>query len=304
MLYLPEEEKLLGIDGTEEIRKGRPVTLDELYGIIATPNSRSEITKLKYGKTIFKTVTTIDQHGLRISTASHRPGKSKHLLLIDSSMVFGEGLNDDQTLSHIINLKSNKYEAYPIAFYGYGPQQAWVRFKQEKLSSQVLENKGQAIFFTSEWDIWRFFGSLNTLYHTGEFPFIDEVSKGNFVHRGNFKNSGLWWQKLLINYCIPFLFCANFTSKIERRYLDDNQYSIIGRFFEDVERLYRKEFNVESFKIIFTGNSDEAQRLAQHTNIDVIPYLVTNEDSYVDGHLKPEPVIKLADFLFNTKLID
>ncbi len=217
-------------------------------------------------------------------------------------MVFGEGHVDDETLAHLINLKSNTYEAYPLAFYGYGPQHAWLRFKQEKLREQIREKKGLALLFTHAKDILRFFPSMDHMVYTAQFPFVEEVSIGNFVYRGSFINTVRWWRKLVFNYCIPVRFCADLTTRVKPA-VSDEQYAIIGRLFEDIERRYKKQFAVEDFKIIFTGQRVEARRLAQHTKIEVILFSHRPRYSYASGHLKPIGIQKITNFLFDTKII-
>ncbi len=289
--------------GIETIVRGFDSQPDDLYGRIAVPNSYHETIKFKGEKEINKTAATIDQDGFRKSSASRRRGKSKHILLINSSMVFGEGHVDDETLAHLINLKSNTYEAYPLAFYGYGPQHAWLRFKQEKLREQLREKKGLTLLFTHAEDIVRFFPTMSQyMIYTAHLPFVEEVSIGNFVYRGSSKSTASWWRKLVFNYCTPVRFCANLTTRFKPD-VSDEQYAIIGRLFEDIERRYKKQFAVEDFKIIFIGQRVEARRLAQHTKIEVIPFSHRQRYLYADGHLKPIGIQKITNFLFNTKII-
>ncbi len=290
------------LTGYETIGRGFESQPDDIYGIIAVPNSYHETIKFKNGKETLNTAATIDKDGFRNSSASRRLGKSKHLLLINSSMVFGEGLVDDETLAHLINLNSNTFEAYPLAFYGYGPQHAWLSFKHEKLPEKIREKKGLAILFTHRADILRFFPTIGTMTESARMPFIEEESIGNFVYRGNFINTGNWWRKLVFNYCIPIMFCAHLTRKFKFD-PSDEQYAIIGRLFEDIERMYKKQFDVEDFKIIFLGPRSQARKFAPHTKVEVIPLSNLRRDLFTDGHLKARGMQKITNFLFDAKLI-
>lgn len=294
-------------NGVENIMRGSGGQRDEDFGYIARPNSYQEWIKLKDGKEIFRTIATIDKDGFRTSTASRRPGKSKHLLLIDSSSIFGEGLKDEQTLAHLINLRSNVYEAYPVAFYAYGPQHHWLQFKKKKIQKLIREKKGRAILFMDEGNIKRFFGDINTLSYAARFPFVEEESPGKFVHRGNFKNSGLWWQKLVINYCLPYEFCAGWAARSASRAPSEDQYAVIGRLCDDIDHMYREQFDVEDFSIIFIGNgagfASGAAKLALYTKVKVIPLLRATEDIYQDFHFTPSGVRNISDFLYDSKLI-
>ena len=74
---LIEEIKLMDLAGYESITHGQRSIPDKDYGHVAVPNSQHEIIKLKFGKEMHRTTATIDSHGFRISSASHRAGKSK-----------------------------------------------------------------------------------------------------------------------------------------------------------------------------------------------------------------------------------
>lgn len=289
--------------GDEVIIRGPRLELDEKFGIISVPNSRHELIKLKLGKELHRTVATIDSDGFRTSPASHLKGKSKHLLLIDSSMVFGEALPEDHTLFHLINLKSELYEAYPVAFYGYGPQQAWLRFKMGKLPQQVREKSGSAIFFTHEGDIQRLFGAISTLNHTQDFPNIQEQRQQQFILSGTFRNSGTWVQKFFINYCLRFIICAQWASHFGTAELTNEQYEIAGRFFDDVSKMYSEQFAAEEFTIVWVGNKENSIKLSKFTKNKVVFFPGDSLDAYSDGHKNPIGIKRLSDFLFSLKII-
>lgn len=288
--------------GNELIIRGPHLELDEKFGIISVPNSRHELIKLKLGKEVHRTVATIDSGGFRTSPASHLKGKSKHVLLIDSSMVFGEALSEDQTLFHLINLKSKLYEAYPVAFYGYGPQQAWLRFKMGKLPQQVREKSGSAIIFTHESDIQRLFGAISTLSYTQGFPNIQEQQQ-QFIQLGSFRNSGSWLQKFVINFCLPFRACALWASHFEPGKLTDDQYEIAGRLFDDVGKMYSEQFAAEEFTIVWVGLEANSEKFSKFTKNKVIFFASGIQESYSDGHKNAKGIKSLSDFLFNLKLI-
>lgn len=290
-------------NGIEHIIIGTALLQVEDYGYVALPNSYHEWIQLIDGREISRTTATIDKDGFRISSASHRPGKSKHLLLIDASMIFGEGLNDEQTMAHLINLKSNIYEAYPVAFYAYGPQHHWLGFQKKILPKLIREKKGRALMFTHEGDIMRFFGAISTLSHTSKFPFVEETSPGNFAYRGNFIDSGIWWQKLVIKYCLPYDFCAGRMIRFASKEPSDEQYAIIGRLFDEIERMYREQFDVEDFKIVWVGGEPGFTKLMEHTKVKVVAFLPKSRETGESGHLKPKGMQSAVDFLFDSKLI-
>lgn len=291
--------------GDEYIYKGQVVVEDSFFGHIPMPNTSHEIIKIRNGKELHRTQVEIDKNGFRLSPASHRQLKSKHLLLIGSSSVFGEGLKSDQTLFHLINIRSKVFEAYPLAFYGYGPQHAWLNFKLQKLLKVIRQKKGRALLFIHEGDFARFFGMAHTLSYTAKYPFIEEID-GQFVFMGNFLNNGRWWQKLFLKYCSPFRFCSklftNFTSKTIKK----DQLAILGRLFEDIEKMYREQFDVEDFQIVWKGSEYYSQQLEAVTKVKITNYyyhVYQKKHSYPDGHTNSKGMRLISDFLFENKII-
>ena len=298
-----QEIRQVDASGYEVIIHGPRLTNDETYGYIAVPNSTHEIIKLKNGREVYRTQATIDENGFRKSSASHLHGKTKHLLLVDSSMVFGEGLAETETLFHLINTRSRDFEAYPVAFYGYGPQQAWLRFQQKKLPLQVKEKSGRLLFFTHEGDLQRMFGSMSKLNYIAAFPHLEKDASGHFQFLGNFANSGTWWQKFILNYCLPFHFCADWTTRFDGEELTPGQYVAAGSLLNEIGQMYHDQFAAEDLTVVWLGRESNAAKLQSGTKFKIVNFLGKESDAHADGHRTPEGIKRLADFLFEKKLI-
>lgn len=295
-----QESRHLLVGGNEVHINGPESDFDPLLGPVPKPDSTTEFVKYKNGSEILRYKQTIDSDGFRISPVSHQQGKTKHALLIGGSQIFGENLNDDQTLGHKINLKSKIYEAYTLGYMGHGPNQAWLRFSQNKLDQSIKQKKGSAILMAHEGDISRFKGDVNHLLYASSHPRIIETQKGVFQYVGSFAESGTLLQKLLSRYCLPFLFCQNFMSKSSSDPTEED-YQLIARLFEDIEKMYRQQFDVEQFKIFWEGQPENLERLKKYTNIGVIQ--LPPIPRFEDGHPNEAGVDQMIQLLISEKFI-
>lgn len=296
------ENRKLHASGEEVITVGQVSATDAILGQKAIPNSKHTITKIKDGKVISETFANIGENGFRISSASHLPGKTKHILLIGSSTIFGEGLKDDETLSHNVNQRSKVFEAYPMAFYGSGPQHIWLQFKAGNLPKKIKEKRGRALIITHIREFDRFFGTVSTLPYTASFPYVKETSLGHFEFAGLFQDSGDWWQKIIIQICLPVRSCAAFLPRLESN-RSDEELAIIGRLLKEIEKMYREQLDVENVQIVWKGSKILAEKISKYSQMKVITTEGMSEETNADGHSTANGVKNFTDFLFDKKLV-
>ena len=263
-------------------------------------DGETHVTKLKNGKVVYKVTYTINKDEIRISKASGKKGKSKHVFIVDGSVAFGEGLNDDETITHHLNEKSKIFEAYEIGFLGHGLQHNWIRFKEHKLHKIIPYQTGAAVFILSGQDVRRLVGTLDHLTYASEFPHIAEVSEGIFENKGTFANSGSFIQRMAIKYCLPRDFCKNWM-KMMGGDPTEEELEATARFFNSLVRLYRDEFKAESVVVIWTGTPDRAQIFQKYTNIRVIHF--DSYDRYPDQHPTAKGASQIADMLLKENIV-
>ena len=288
------------VGGVEFKLRGDDLTTpDDVFGRIPQPNSKSDIEKYKNGKLIYKALYTIDQYGLRISSASHLPGKTKHFFLIDGSVAFGEGLSDDSTIAHLINTRSKIYEAYSLGFLGYGPNHNWLLFKQDQLSKKIKQKKGSAIIITGDQDIRRFLGTYDHLLYASTSPYLVEKSPGEFEYRGNFKKNGSLMQRLISNICAPLIFCGQHLSYFYKK-TDQSQIALAARVFASIEKMYREQFDVEDFTILWTGPDEYIPIWERYTKTKIIKF---DFDKFDSSHPSVLGAKQIVDSLFLNKIL-
>jgi hypothetical protein len=152
--------------------EGASLTLPEALGRVANQHRHFSDVFAAPGQPPKITNGTADENGFRQSPSSGRKGKRKHLLLIGGTSIFGRGLKDDETVSHLINQRSRDYEAYPLAYFGFGLQHAWIRFTDGNLPKQVRFRGGRAILLADENSILKLFGAVEVLSHKRNLPVL------------------------------------------------------------------------------------------------------------------------------------
>ncbi len=257
-------------------------------------------TKLIKGKEIYSVIYHVDEMGFRTTKNSKIAGKKKHLLLIDGSVAFSEGLEDKHSLIELINNKSKVFHAYDIGFLGNGPQHNWVLFKSGQLKNYVKEKSGLAVLISHDQDIKRFVVSQDHLIYAGKFPNVIETSKGQFIQKGTIESDGSFLQKLLLKTCVPFLFCKSLLTKDIIPPTSD-EVAKVARLFKNLEGMYREQFNVENFVIVWTGSDGVLETLKKHTDLKIVTIDYERMDS---NHPSEKGASQIVDQLFNYKIIN
>jgi hypothetical protein len=263
-------------------------------------DGETHVTKLKNGKVVYKVTYTINKDEIRTSKASGKKGKKKHVLIVDGSVAFGEGLNDDETITHHLNENSKLFEAYEIGFLGHGLQHNWIRFKENKLHKIIPFQSGSAVFILNGQDVRRLTGTLDHLTYAAEFPHIKEVSEGIFENMGTFANSGSFIQRMAIKYCLPMNFCKNWMKMLSDQPTDD-ELEATARFFNSLVHFYRDEFKEEDLAIIWTGTPERAEIFQKYTNIRVIHF--DSYDRYPDQHPTAKGAKQIAELILKEKIV-
>lgn len=258
-----------------------------------------KVTKLVKGKQIYDVIYHLDEYGMRTTSASGLAGKTKHFFLIDGSVAFSEGLADESALIDLINRRSKTFRAYDIGFLGHGPQHNWLAFYEGTLKNKIVEKNGAAVLISHDQDIMRFIGAPDHLAYAAHFPYIAETSPGKFELRGTFESGGSFKQKFLIKTCVPFLFCRTQMTKWFSS-PSEEEIARAARFFNSIEKMYREQFSVESFTIMWTGTDSTVEILKKYVRA---PVKIIHYDRFDSNHPSALGAKQIVDAFFAEKLI-
>lgn len=186
---------------------------------------------------IYDVIYNIDQIGNRFT-----PNKgtipldtNNAILFIGDSFTFGEGLNDDETLSYFLQ-ESTLRSAINTGMHGYGAHQALKILEDEKIYRQRTNGKAvKAVIYrfildhinrAAGYGLWDKFG-----------PCYEIAQSGNIEYRGSFEECGKRsdgvFNKIMIKFAIT---SEPFTANLFRRFSLYGKY-LNGEFHSaDIER--------------------------------------------------------------------
>lgn len=139
-------------------------------------------------KVVYDVVYTIRQ-GLRY-TPNSKTNSKKQALFFGGSFMFGEGLNDDETMPYYFNeFKNRQFEVRNYGFHGYGPHQALANIESKVVKDEELLDADtvNVFYFFIPTHISRAKGSS---WDQGGPRY--EVVDGKLSHEGSFKENRIW----------------------------------------------------------------------------------------------------------------
>ena len=273
---------------------------DPQLGFRGVPDSRQEVTKFVRGKEVSKTNSTLGPNGFRISSASGKAGKKEHFLLIGGSIIFGSGLNDDETLAHWANVRSTHFEVYPVSLLGYQLPHQWMLFKNGDLPQKITQKKGRAIIYLNSGSVLGAAGDVSQLPIIENWPLLRKNASGEFEFAGLFSQAAGLRDRLLLKFCVPVAACRSFISGNPEP--TEAQLRTSAAMIESLAQMYKTQFEVDDFRIAWGDPSDvQVKMLSTMTSIPVFHW--KRRGKTVDGHPDAEGIKQMADDLFDAKVI-
>jgi hypothetical protein len=110
---------------------------DPLLGWRSKPSQVSHATLRVDGATIYDVTYTIDENGRRVAPPVNERDIKGCLLFFADSFVFGDGVNDDQTLPYRVGLKTHgRYRIVNYAVNGYGAEHMLAIIERGELATR------------------------------------------------------------------------------------------------------------------------------------------------------------------------
>lgn len=257
----------------------------------------TNVIKKVNGKTIYDVNYTLSKNGFRQSDSSNKLQKKKHFFLIGGSIAFGEGLKDDETITHWLNLRSSKVESYPIGFLGHGPQHTWYKFNKKYLARVVPQKKGSAVIIAHEDESGKLLGTIAHLFYAARFPVLKKKNNNEFYLDGTFKTDGSIVQKYLIEYCLPFLVCKRMLSFFHQPPSEKDLKKLID-VFTSIENMYRQQFQVENVYLLWVGEEKWINFIKKNSQLKI---LTLKFEKFDISHPNSKGAKQIADYLLSHK---
>jgi len=238
------------------------------------PSSDVEVIKTIKGKEIYHPVYSIDGYSRRITPVENREIRNKYVLFFGCSFVFGEGLNDDQTLPYYFSQNAPGYMPYNYGFIGYGTQHMLARLSDDDTRKQVPEKQGILIYLFIDDHVCRAAGTLR-VRSWAKGPLLYYMDKdGNITKNPGSGTRNTFWVSVF-----DTMNKSQTISYIERKYpsldippIGDREIYLAFRIIEESRNNYRKDFNNDAFYVVFFPGSKYSSSLIPYLNKAGIKY--------------------------------
>lgn len=219
-------------------------------GMVPNVRAQSRLRRADTGEILYEAVYTTDDYGRRITTGLEHGPRNKHLILLGCSLVFGEGINDDQTLSSQIAKITPRYRVYNSGESAASAVRFVERIQRGDLWNGISESEGVAVYVLFKGHLERFVGPMSIVGSWGPLlPFATEDDSGRFVVKGNFLTErpiSTFFYRLIWPSQIRKFFSIN----IPWRY-DRTDYQRFAKMVLQVKNDYLKRFPDQKFYVVF-----------------------------------------------------
>jgi hypothetical protein len=130
-----EERTHFSADSDYVKRRGDYRTMSDL-GFLPLPGTYTSKKETDDGRTVYDVVYSIGEDRFRVTPQIRQPSQ----ILINffgCSFLFGEGLNDDETLPYFLNQADNRIAVKNYGMHGYGVYQALYLLETRKIEGQI-----------------------------------------------------------------------------------------------------------------------------------------------------------------------
>lgn len=169
---------------------------DKRYGYVAIPNSVVESSQTCGTELCYKAKYTFDPYSRRATGLDVK--SDQHLLVFGCSVTFGIGLNDEDTLPHLLQKKSSA-RVYNYAKGASGPAHTLALLESVEIQNQVPEKAGLGLYFLMPFHSERVSLSTRTpwLWRT---PAYEQTAEGDVRYVGSQSEANPFVYKLYSFY--------------------------------------------------------------------------------------------------------
>lgn len=265
----------------------RPHDFDKFLGYTAKPNLDIHAIARQKEKVIYDVHYKIDKNGLRYTPSSNE-NSDQCIFFFGDSYIYGEGLNDNQTLPNQLGEKTHhKYKMYNFAYSGYGPQQMLSAIEHGVIDKKTSGCKSSIIIYDGMPDhIRRVAGKRFWSLHDPEYDLVNN----KVVYRGSFAdhrfNCPLKLKNTLSKSQVNIFINRRIINK--NFHMTPNEEIYYTKLYTDIlkqsKELAKQKYNTKRFIILF-WNLDYEDAFK---HIDIQKNLITNSlETYPIGEILP-----------------
>lgn len=261
---------------------------------------------------LFDATYTIDSNGLRIAPPWRKDNLAGTVLFFGCSFTFGEGLQDNQTLSYQLGTQSNGvYRTFNFAFEGYSPAQMLAEIEHGIVFRVVDTNPRYAFYVAIPNHVWRVAGRVAWANHTPRYVLIAD---GTVHQSGYFENRKSLAERLRITRGLRQLNKSAIWRMLSTPdlHITDNDIRLYFAVVHRSQELLTARYPGLHFHVILWPAQDAAQQQATYEKLrdgfrrrgipldlveDILPGYKTDRTPYILGPSDHHPSALAARLL-------
>ncbi|MFH0961037.1 MAG: hypothetical protein V1897_20325 [Pseudomonadota bacterium] len=245
---------------------------------------------------IYDVIYSIDNYNRRRTAIAHQEKRLKFAIFFGCSYVYGEGVQNDQTLPYYFSEISPEYMPYNYGFHGYGPQEMLAKLQDDSIRKEINEKNGIAIYlYLHEHHPKRAIGNMIVSNGYGKnMPYYMIDSDNKLVRHGSFSSGrpviSRLYRLLGARYFVKY-FYIQFPPIIT-----DTHYKLTARMIEESRNEFKKKFMSNNFYVLIypTKGAEKIIPYFEKAKITYFDYSTlfdpgSKQYAIPDGHPHPTP---------------
>lgn len=224
----------------QRFQKQMLMARDPDLGHANRPNSSVKDELVKDGKFIYKAEYKIDEKGRR--KTERQVEKQGFVALFGGEFVFGKGLNDNETLSSMIEKFSKRFNAYNYGLIGAGTNHMLAMTNKKKFGSEISQSQGIWVYVYDDDHLRRTIGANEYLDEYPDAPWY--VMDGDEVLRVGSMRS----RNKLIQWAYEF--ANRFELKVPP-FISKEHVKLTCELVEDSKDLFVKNYPNTKYVVLF-----------------------------------------------------
>lgn len=248
------------VRGWPEAAGGGPFYVpDATLGYVMAPSAVARHRRTIDDALIYDVVYRTDERGRRVTPTSPDSGRARFLLFFGDSNVFGEGLDETQTLPFHAGEAAPGYRPYNYGVSGYGPAHLLAAASLGRLRAEVAEREGYAVYLLIPAHVGRVVGSSDVSTGWGRhFPYYVDAAdgpprrQGDFVHARPFTTLAYYfWTRSRL--------AGSLGGELPLRYTAGD-YRLTARVLREAGRLLAQQLELRGFVVVLAQVYSDPQR--------------------------------------------
>ena len=258
-------------------------------GYSMRPNSEARaVRKIVGERKLYDVRYTTDSFGRR-RTPGQRGPRNRYLAFWGCSFIFGEGLEDNETLPYYVSRLNPKHRAYNYGVTAYGTNMILAQVQARNLRLEIPEKEGTVVYVFTDQQVPCALATRLYVKSILDLPYFFEDSRGQLRRGGTFRTGRSWISGLYLlslrSHILDFL-NIDFPLRLGERH-----FRLVAKMIAETQAEFRRKKSGSPFFVVFAPRSSFAKQLIPYFEEYGIHYLDYSEMD-LDRYLKEPPIIE------------